>query len=91
MDLYTNERTHHIYSFGQLCLTLLTSCMKITYDNNNTTRINEALVSNCFATIILDICATTWLLITIIINIIIIIYILHNNNNNNNFTLISRL
>jgi hypothetical protein len=49
--------------------------MKITYDNYNTTRINEALISNFFATIILDICATTQLLITIIITIIIIIYI----------------
>ncbi len=42
--------SHHIYNFGQLCLTLLASCMKITYDNYNTNGMNETLINNFFAT-----------------------------------------
>jgi len=43
MDMYIDEHTHHIYSFGQPCLILLTSYMKVTYDNYNTIGINETL------------------------------------------------
>jgi hypothetical protein len=70
MDPYTNECTNCIYGFGQPCLTLLTSCMNVTDDNYNATRINETLISNVFAnfkTNILDLRATTQLLTTIII------------------------
>lgn len=44
--------SHHIYSFGQSCLTLLTSCMKVMYDNYNTNGMNEALINNFFAIIL---------------------------------------
>ncbi len=50
------------YGFGQPCLTLLASCMKVTYDNFNITRLNEELINNFFAT-------TLQLLLLIIINI----------------------
>jgi hypothetical protein len=49
--------------------------MKITYENYDTTRINEMLISNFFAkfkTNILDLPATTQLLATIIMIIIIL-------------------
>jgi hypothetical protein len=49
MDMYIDEHTHHIYSFGQPCLILL-NCMKVTYDNYNTTRINETFIKDFFAT-----------------------------------------
>jgi hypothetical protein len=52
MDLYIDEHTHHIYSFGQSSFILLVSCMKVTYDNYNTTRINETFIKNFFATIL---------------------------------------
>jgi hypothetical protein len=68
-----NDYTHHIYNFGQPCLNFLASCTRITYENYNTTRINEALISNFFVTTILNFCATTQLLIAIIIIIIILI------------------
>jgi hypothetical protein len=68
--------SHHIYNFGQSCLTLLASCMKVTYYNYNTNGMNEALINNLFAitlqTIMLGLCATTQLLGKIIIFIIII-------------------
>jgi len=44
MDLYMNECTHCVHSFGQLYLILLTSYMKVTYDNYNTIGINENLL-----------------------------------------------
>ncbi len=59
MDLYTSECMHYTYDFGQPCLILLTSCTRITYDNYNTSRINETRVNNYFTTIILDFYATT--------------------------------
>jgi hypothetical protein len=54
---------HYIYSFGQPCLTLLTSCTIVAYDNYNTIGINETLINNLFAT-------TLKLLVIIIIIII---------------------
>jgi hypothetical protein len=72
MDPYTDECTQCIHGFGQSCLTLLASCMRVTYDNYNTTKVNETLVSNFFANFkinILDLCATTQLLTTIIITL----------------------
>jgi hypothetical protein len=69
MDPYIDECTHCIYGFGQLCLTLLISCMKVSYENYNITRINETLIINSFVefkTNILDLHATTQLLATII-------------------------
>jgi len=60
-----NDYTYQIYGFGQPCLTLLASCIKITYDIYNTTRLNEGLINN-FTTTILDLCASTQLQITII-------------------------
>jgi hypothetical protein len=46
--IWMNECTHCIYGFGQPYLTLLASCTRITYDNYNTTRINETLINNVF-------------------------------------------
>jgi hypothetical protein len=46
IDPYTNKRTHHVYNFGQPYLTLLTSCTIVTYDNYNTTQINEEFINN---------------------------------------------
>jgi hypothetical protein len=44
-----NECTHCVRSFGQLCLILLTSYMKVTYDNYNTIGTNETFI-NFFST-----------------------------------------
>lgn len=63
---------YQIYNFGQPCLTLLVSCIRITYDIYSTTRLNEGLISN-FTTTILDLCGTTQLQIAIIQIIILII------------------
>jgi hypothetical protein len=41
MDPYTNDYTNYIYDFGQLCLTLLASTTRVTYNNYNTIWINE--------------------------------------------------
>jgi hypothetical protein len=40
---------HCIYDISQPCLTLLVNCMKVTYDNYNTTRIDETFINNLFA------------------------------------------
>ncbi len=57
--------------FDQPCPTLLTSCIRITYDNYNTTRINETLIinflCNYFTITILDHCTTKYYIIIIII------------------------
>ncbi len=34
--------------FWKPCLTLLANCTKVTYENYNTTRINETFISNFF-------------------------------------------
>lgn len=77
MDPYTYEHTHCIYGFGQPCLTLLTTCMKVTYDKYNTTWTDETSINNLFCnnftTTILDFHAITQLLTTIMVIIIIII------------------
>jgi hypothetical protein len=52
MNPHTNESTHHIYDFGLPCLTLLSSCIRIIYDNYNTIEINEAFINNLFAIIL---------------------------------------
>ncbi len=49
MDPYMNDYTYQIYGFGQPCLTLLASCMRVTYKNYNTIGINEKLINNFFA------------------------------------------
>jgi hypothetical protein len=56
MDPYTNDCTHYIYDFGQLCLILLASTTRVAYDKYNTIWINE----HSFATFL-------QLLVTIII------------------------
>jgi hypothetical protein len=48
MDLYMNESMHNIHGFGQLCLILLISYTKVTYDNYNTTGINETFINIFF-------------------------------------------
>ncbi len=50
MDPYIDECTHRIFSFDQPYPTLLTSCIKITYDNYNTTIINETFIIDFLAT-----------------------------------------
>jgi len=45
-----DEFMHYIYGFGQPCFILLTSCMKVPYNNCNTIQINEAHRSNFFTT-----------------------------------------
>jgi hypothetical protein len=40
MNPFIDECTHHLYNFGQPCLTLLKSYTSVTYDNYNATRIN---------------------------------------------------
>jgi hypothetical protein len=52
MDPYVNEYMHKIYNFSQPCLTLSTSCTKVTYDNYNTIGIYETPINNFFATIL---------------------------------------
>jgi hypothetical protein len=52
MDPYTNECMQCIYGIGQPCLTLVTNYTKVTYDNYNTTWINEALIINFFVNIL---------------------------------------
>jgi len=52
MDPYTYECTPYIYDFGQPCMTLLSSCMRTTYDNYSTIRINETLIDNFFIIIL---------------------------------------
>jgi hypothetical protein len=47
-----DECMHCIYGFGQLCLTLLASCMKVTYDNYNIPITNETFINNIFAAIL---------------------------------------
>jgi hypothetical protein len=49
---YTNECMHDIYGFGQPCLTFLANYTIVTYDNYNTTKINEAFIHNFFAIIL---------------------------------------
>ncbi len=77
MDPNTNECTYNIYNFGQACLTLLASCMRIAYENYNITIIIESLITkffcNYFTIIILNFCVITRLLARIIIIIITII------------------
>ncbi len=48
--VWMNECVHRIYNIGQPCLTLLANCIRVIYNNYNTTRINEALVNKFFAT-----------------------------------------
>ncbi len=44
MDPCTDECMHYIYGCDQPCLILLTSCMRVTYDNYNTLKIHETLL-----------------------------------------------
>ncbi len=56
---------HYIHGFGQLCLILLTSYTKVTYDNYNTSGINETFIyiffniRKYFTIIILDLHASS--------------------------------
>jgi hypothetical protein len=62
MDLYIDECTQYIYNFGQPCLTLVTSCTLVTYDNYNIIEINETFINNFFVIILQLLCATIQLL-----------------------------
>jgi len=74
-----NECTHCIHGFGQLCLILLTSYTKVTYDNYNTIGINETFINiffnihEYFTIIILGFHPSSTQLLNIIIIIIITI------------------
>jgi len=48
MNPYMDECTHYIYGFGQPCLILLASCIRIAYHNYNVIEINKALINNYF-------------------------------------------